>query len=85
MSDDSHDPTKIVEDLPGRTPRPRRLPRASTPRSPPRDVLVVALAAALARMEIDKLTVGKTAELMIEMMEREGYAVQLIKTKDRHK
>jgi hypothetical protein len=41
-----------------------------------RDILVVSLGAALVRMESEGLTVGQTADLLIKMLGREGYAIQ---------
>lgn len=48
---------------------------AETTTTAVRDVLVVLLGSALIRMESDRLTVGQTADLLIKMLEREGYAV----------
>jgi hypothetical protein len=41
-----------------------------------RDVMVVLLGSALIRMESDKLNVGQTAELLLKMLDREGYKVE---------
>jgi hypothetical protein len=41
-----------------------------------RDVMIVLLGAALVRMEADRLTVGQTADLLIKMLEREGYRIE---------
>lgn len=43
-----------------------------------RDVLIVLLSSALIRMESDGLTVGQTADLLIKMLEREGYAIEKV-------
>jgi hypothetical protein len=41
-----------------------------------RNVLMVLLSSALMRMENDRLTVGQTTDLLIKMLEREGYAIE---------
>jgi hypothetical protein len=41
-----------------------------------RDMFIVVLGAALMRMEMENLTVGQTADLLIRMMEREGYCIE---------
>jgi hypothetical protein len=41
-----------------------------------RDVLIVLLTSALVRMESDNLTVGQTADLLIKMLEQQGYAIE---------
>jgi hypothetical protein len=41
-----------------------------------RDVMIVLLGSAMLRMETDRLTVGQTAELLLKMLEREGYKVE---------
>jgi hypothetical protein len=41
-----------------------------------RDVLIVLLSSALVRMESDGLTVGQTADLLIKMLARDGYAIE---------
>jgi hypothetical protein len=41
-----------------------------------RDVLMVLLTSALVRMESDGLTIGQTADLLIKMLAREGYAIE---------
>jgi hypothetical protein len=40
-----------------------------------RDVLIILLGSALIRMETERLTVGQTADLLIKMLEQEGYAI----------
>jgi hypothetical protein len=40
-----------------------------------RDVLVVLLGSALIRMESDELTVGQTVDLLIKLLDREGYEI----------
>ena len=39
-------------------------------------VMIVLLGSALIRMESDKLTVGQTADLLIKMLDREGYRIE---------
>jgi hypothetical protein len=41
-----------------------------------RDVMIVLLGAALMRMEADRLTVGQLADLLIRMLDREGYSIE---------
>jgi hypothetical protein len=41
-----------------------------------RDVLIVLLGSALLRMESDKLNVGQTVDLLMRMLDREGYAIK---------
>jgi DNA gyrase inhibitor GyrI len=40
-----------------------------------RDVMVVLLGSAMIRMEGDKLTVGQTVDLLMKMLDREGYEI----------
>jgi hypothetical protein len=40
-----------------------------------RDVMIVLLGSALIRMESEKLNVGQTVDLLLRMLEQEGYAV----------
>jgi hypothetical protein len=40
-----------------------------------RDVLVVLLGSALIRMEGERLTVGQTVDLLMKMLEQEGYEI----------
>ncbi len=46
-----------------------------------RDVLVVLLSSALIRQQSDNLTVGQLTDLLIKMLEREGY--EIVPKKDR--
>lgn len=41
-----------------------------------RNVMIVLLSSALVRMEADGLTVGQTADLLIKMLECEGYKIE---------
>jgi Family of unknown function (DUF6166) len=41
-----------------------------------RDVLIVLLGSALVRMEADNLTVGQLADLLIKLLDREGYEIR---------
>jgi hypothetical protein len=41
-----------------------------------RNVMIVLLSAALMRMEAGNLTVGQTADLLMKMLEREGYTIE---------
>jgi hypothetical protein len=41
-----------------------------------RDVFMVLLCSALVRMEADNLTVGQLADLLIRLLEREGYSIE---------
>jgi hypothetical protein len=41
-----------------------------------RDMLIVHLGAALIRMEMQNLTVGQVADLLIKMLDREGYKIE---------
>jgi hypothetical protein len=41
-----------------------------------RDVMIVLLGSVLIRMESDKLTVGQTVDLLIRLLEREGYTIK---------
>jgi hypothetical protein len=40
-----------------------------------RDVMIVLLGAALIRMESDNLSMGQTVDLLIKLLEREGYTI----------
>jgi hypothetical protein len=41
-----------------------------------RDVMIVLLGSVLLRMEMDKLTVGQAADLLIKLLDREGYKIE---------
>jgi hypothetical protein len=48
-----------------------------------RDVMVVLLGAALVRMAADRLTVGQTADLLVRLLEREGYVIKKIEPQEK--
>lgn len=41
-----------------------------------RDMLITFLGSALIRMEADNLTVGQVADLLIKMLDNEGYSIE---------
>lgn len=41
-----------------------------------RDVMIVLLGSAMIRMESDKLTVGQTVDLLMKLLDQEGYEIK---------